>query len=120
MASPAIVITVSGLLALACSAALIAPASRGVVATLRALIDAARRADPALFASRIEPGSPFRGERFIHRNITAALRADFAPFGAECQRLQAEARSFDRRAHYGLLPVGAFVLAFLLWYALRR
>lgn len=117
MSSASIVAIVSGLVALACSAAIILPASRGVIASLRALHDAARRQNPDLFARTIEPLSAITSDGgFVHKRITGMLRADFTLFGAECLQLQAEAKRFDRRAHYGLIPIALFALGCLTWY----
>lgn len=109
-------VMVLGLAAFGCSAWVIMPASSSLIATLRTLHEAARRASPELFRSAIEPLSPIQGGRFIHRQISAMLKADFAPFGADCQALQLEARRLDRRAHYGLIPLALFALGALLWY----
>ena len=116
MSSASIVAIVSGLVALGCSAAIIVPASRGVIASLRALHDAARRQNPELFARSIEPLSAITSDGFVHKRITGMLRADFTPFGAECLQLQAEAKRFDRRAHYGLIPIALFAVGCLIWY----
>jgi hypothetical protein len=116
MSSASIVTIVSGLVALGCSAAVIASASRKLVTTLRALDDTCRRTDLDRYQHTIEPVSAFQGGEFVHRRLTGMLRADFAPFGAECQRLHAQARALDRRAHYGLLPLAAFGLGCVLYY----
>jgi hypothetical protein len=116
MSSASIVVVVSGLVAFACSAAIIMPASRGVIASLRALHAAAERKDLERFVRSIEPLSPITSRGFVHKRITGMLRADFAPFGEECLRLQAEAKRFDRRAHYGLIPLAIFALGCLIWY----
>jgi hypothetical protein len=120
MSSASMVAIVSGLAALACSAAVIMPASRTLIATLRALHDAALRSDPERFARSIEPLSAVTAEGFVHRRITGMLRADFTPFGAECVALQRQARALDRRAHVGLVPIAIFALSWLIWYGASR
>ena len=119
MSGAGVMLVVSGLSAMAWSAMVIAPASARLIKTLRALVDAARHANPELFQSRIEPTNPFHAGGFEHRRITGMLKADLTDFGSECRRLQQHARQLDRRSHYGLLPLAAFALGCVLWLALR-
>jgi len=114
--SASMVMVVSGLVALGAGMSVMWPASSALIMTLRKLHEAARRANPELFRSAVEPHSPIQGGRFIHRQIGFMLKADLAAFGADCQAMQAEARRLDRRAHYGLIPIGLFALGCLLWY----
>jgi hypothetical protein len=108
-----------GVLALVLGGALTLPPSRELVLKLGTLVDMARRADPERFRAQLEPVNPFVGGAFKHKRVTGILRADVSAFGAICQRLQTEARSLDRRAHYGAIPVVLYLLGLGLWYALR-
>jgi hypothetical protein len=95
------------------------PPSRELVLKLGTLLDMARRANPELYAQRIEPLSPFAGKQFRFDRIKHLLRADLSEFGALCQRLQRDAKRLDTRAHYGVLPIAAYVLGLCCWFALR-
>jgi hypothetical protein len=83
------------------------------------LVDMARRANPELFRSQLEPLSPVVGDTFKHNRIAKMLRADLSEFGEICQRLQREARQLDRRAHFGILPILVYLCGLGLWYAMR-
>jgi hypothetical protein len=108
-----------GLLAFSAAGALGLPASRELMIKLGTLVDMARRANPELFRSRLEPLNPFVGKQFKHNRIKGILRVDLTEFGEICQRLQREARKLDARAHVGLLPIAAYFVGLGLWFALR-
>jgi hypothetical protein len=108
-----------GAAAAALSTALFLPQSRGVIASLRALVDALQARDAALFRDTIAPITPFVDGAFVHKRITGMLRADLTAFGPECQALQQEARAFDRRAHLAMIPVLSYLAGLGLWFVLR-
>jgi hypothetical protein len=108
-----------GVIAFALGGALSLPPSRELVLKLGTLVDMARRANPERFAAQLEPVNPFVGMAFKHNRIKGILRADMAGFGEVCERLQREARALDRRAHYGAIPVLAYLVGLAVWYGLR-
>jgi hypothetical protein len=110
---------VLGVLAFAAGGALSLPPSRDLVIKLGTLIDWARRTDAERFRTQLEPVNPFVGNAFKHNRIKHILRADLSAFGEICQRLQREARALDRRAHYGAIPVVAYLIGLGIWYAVK-
>jgi hypothetical protein len=108
-----------GVMAFALGGALSLPPSRELVLKLGTLVDMARRANPALFATQLEAANPFVGTAFKHNRIKGILRADMSGFGEVCERLQREARRLDRRAHLGAVPVLAYLIGLAVWYGLR-
>jgi hypothetical protein len=76
----------------------------------------ARRADPERFRTQLEAVNPFVGNAFKHSRIKGILRSDLSGFGELCQRLQREARSLDRRAHMGAIPVLVYLVGLGIWY----
>lgn len=86
---------------------------------LGTLVDIARRTNPELFRSRIEPVNPFVGKAFKHNRVKPILHVDLTEFGEICQRLQREARKLDVKAHVGLLPIAAYLVGLGLWFALK-
>jgi hypothetical protein len=108
-----------GILALMISSSIGMPASRELMIKLGTLIDMTRRANPELFATRVEPVNPFVGKKFLHKRIKGMLRVDLREFGELCQRLQRDARKLDGRAHVGLVPLAVYLAGLGLWYALK-
>ena len=108
-----------GVIAFALGGALSLPPSRELVLKLGTLVDMARRANPERFAAQLEAVNPFVGTAFKHSRIKGILRADMSGFGEVCDRLQREARSLDRRAHLGAIPVLAYLVGLAVWYGLR-
>jgi len=108
-----------GVIAFALGGVLSLPPSRELVLKLGTLVDMARRANPERFAAQLEALNPFVGASFKHNRIKGILRADLSGFGEVCERLQREARSLDRRAHLGAIPVLAYLVGLALWYGLR-
>lgn len=107
---------VLGVIAAAWSTMLGAPPSRELMIKLGTLLDWARRENPAAYASRLAPISPFVGKTFKHSRLKGLLRADLAEFGEVCQRLQREARKLDVKAHYGLIPIGVYLTGLAVWF----
>ena len=86
---------------------------------LGTLLDWARRENPAAYAARLAPLTPFvgkGGKTFKHSRLKGILRADLAEFGEVCQRLQREARKLDVKAHYGLIPIGVYLTGLAVWF----
>jgi len=110
---------VFGVLSFLLTAVLTVPPSRALITTLQDLITAAREANPELFGERLSAIDPFASGSFKHNRITPMLRADLSEFGQECLSLQKKARSLDRRAHIGMLPLVAFALGIGIWALLR-
>lgn len=102
------------------SAALGMPASRELMLKLGTLVDWARRENPELYKTQIEPISPFVNGKFVHKRITSMLKADMTPFGEVCVRLQREAKKFDRKAHVAMIPAVAYLLGLGVWFVVRR
>jgi hypothetical protein len=93
------------------------PVSRELMLKLGTLVDWARRTNPELFRSQIEPISPFVGKQFKHSRLSKLLKADLSQFGEICQRLQREAKTLDKRAHVAMLPALAYLLGLGVWFA---
>jgi hypothetical protein len=101
------------------SSALWTPPARELVIKLGTLMDMARRANPELYAARLEPITPFVSPTsFKLQRVTKVLRADVSEFGVICQRLHREAKKLDRRAHYALAPMILYVLGVGAWWLL--
>jgi hypothetical protein len=108
-----------GVLAFSVAGALGLPPSRELMIKLGTLVDIARRTNPELFRSRVEPINPFVGKQFKHKFVKPILHVDLTEFGEICQRLQREARKLDVKAHVGLLPIAAYLVGLGLWFALK-
>jgi hypothetical protein len=113
-------VVVLGVIAFALGGALSLPPSRELVIKLGTLVDMARRVQPERFATQLEAVNPFVGSAFKHNRIKGILRADLSGFGEVCERLQREARTLDRRAHLGAIPVLAYLAFVGVWYAVQR
>jgi hypothetical protein len=110
----------AGFVAWLISSALWTPPARELVIKLGTLMDMARRANPELYAARLAPITPFVSPTvFKLQRVTKVLRADVSEFGAICQRLHAEAKRLDRRAHYALIPMIVYALGLGAWLWLR-
>ena len=108
-----------GVLAWLVSSALWVPPSRELVIKLGTLMDMARRANPELYAARLAPITPFVSPTvFKLQRVTKVLRADVSEFGVICQRLHAEAKRLDRRAHIALVPMILYALGLGAWWLL--
>ena len=107
---------VLGVIAAAWSTMLGAPPSRELMIKLGTLLDWARRENPAFYAARLAPLSPFVGKTFKHNRLKGILRADLSELSEVCQRLQREARKLDVRAHYGLIPIGVYLTGLAVWF----
>lgn len=113
------VIIGAGLVATFASSALYMPPARELVIKLGTLIDMARRANPALFQTRLQPINPFVDGKFKMPRIAPVLRADLSEFGEIPQRLQRECKKLDRKAHIAMWPVLVYALGLGAWYLLR-
>jgi hypothetical protein len=101
------------------ASALWVPPARELIIKLGTLMDMARRANPELYAARLAPITPFVSPTvFKLQHVTKVLRADVSEFGVICQRLHAEAKRLDRRAHYSLIPVILYALGLGTWWYL--
>lgn len=112
-------VTLFGVFAFGLSGALGMPVSRELMLKLGTLVDMARRSNPELFRTQIEPINPFVGNKFKHHRLGKMLKTDLSRFGVICQRLQREAKALDRRAHVAMLPVVAYLLGLGVWFAIR-
>jgi hypothetical protein len=114
---PAMIWIVSlGVIAMGWTTMLWAPLAREISIKLATLLEWARRENPALYAAKLEPITPFLGQRFKANKVNGILKADFSEFGDVCQRLQREARRLDVKAHYAMVPFGVYLVGLAVWY----
>lgn len=97
----------------------ILPVSREIVLKLGTLVDMAKRANPALFAAKLEPINPFVGQKFKHPRMGKVLKADLSEFGELCVRLQRETKKLDVQSHLRMIPMGMYSIAVGIWYFTR-
>ena len=109
----------AGVVASALAGMLFMPVSRELLIKLGTLVDMCRRANPERFAAVLAPHNPFVGGKFVHKRLTAVLKADLGEFGELCQRLQREARALDRKAHIAMWPLALYVVGLGLWFVLK-
>jgi hypothetical protein len=105
--------------AVALTAVLVLRASFRFHAAVRGLIVTARRIDRARFEQQVQRCNPYRSFWPERWRIDQLLRVDFAPFGPECQRLQADCRRWRRRYLLGLTPLLLIVIVMTIVYPQR-